>query len=241
MMIHPAPYESTEFPALAWQKFNVLYQGHAAHASMFPEQGINAADALTIAQVAIGLLRQHIGTGCQVHGIVTDGGDAANIIPGHAAGEFMARAMTLGELERELVPRLTRCFEAGALATGATVAMERSGPSYSEFRADPGLLGMYARNALAIGRRFQEGRVRSGGSTDMANVSLALPAIHPMMNINSGGAGNHQPEFAAAAVTPDADKVVRDGAIAMAWTIIDTATDVAQRSRLLKLQDGAAN
>jgi metal-dependent amidase/aminoacylase/carboxypeptidase family protein len=99
------------------------------------------------------------------------------------------------------------------------------------------MLASYKANAEALGRTFMEiepSRLeRTAGSTDMGNVSLKIPSIHPSIGINSWPAVNHQPEFAAHGVTPDGDRAVYDGALAMAWTIIDIATDEAVRSRLL--------
>src|SRR5205823_5214154 len=87
--------------------------------------GINAADALTVAQTAIGLLRQHIRQGDRIHGIVTDGGDAPNIVPAHAAADYIVRARALAELD-EIRAKVLRCFEAGALATGATLPADQA-------------------------------------------------------------------------------------------------------------------
>ena len=125
---------------------------------------------------------------------------------------------------------------AGALATGASVEFEELAPVYSHMQSDLGLLASYRANAEALGRRFpldDQGAPRPTLSTDMANVSLALPSIHPLMAIDSAGSVNHQPAFAAACTTPSADAAVRDGAVAMAWTAIDAATDPALRQRLL--------
>jgi metal-dependent amidase/aminoacylase/carboxypeptidase family protein len=101
---------------------------------------------------------------------------------------------------------------------------------------DAGLESAYRANAETLGRRFEEddaGTPPPTLSTDMANVSLVVPSIHPMIRIESGGAVNHQPKFAAACVTPSADLAVRDGALALAWTAIDAATDPALRDALL--------
>jgi amidohydrolase len=117
MMVHPAPDESLIFPCLAVEHLSVAYLGREAHASAYPHLGINAADALTVAQVSIGLLRQHLEPTHRVHGIVTDGGDAPNIVPGHTRGAWYVRAATLEQLA-ELSPRVRACFEAGATATG---------------------------------------------------------------------------------------------------------------------------
>ena len=236
MMVHPAPFESPTIPCLAVQHFNVHYTGRSAHASAFPHLGRNAADALTVAQVAIGVLRQHIRATDRIHGIVTDGGDAANIIPERTAGQWYARSATLDELMSGLYPRVKDCFRAGALATGTEVSFKEPGPAYSEFRPDEGLLAAWVDEATGIGRQLPaDDDLDSGlaGSTDMANVSLAIPAIHPMLGIDAGDAVNHQPEFAAACVTDSADRAVRDGALGMARTVLVAATEHALRERLL--------
>jgi amidohydrolase len=111
MMIHPWPEDRLVPQCLAVDHIEVRYTGRSAHASAAPSRGINAGDALTIAQVSIGLLRQHLKLGNQVHGIVTKGGDAPNVVPAHTAGDFMLRALSLEDLA-ELRPRIERCFEA---------------------------------------------------------------------------------------------------------------------------------
>src|SRR6056297_2290052 len=234
MMVHPYPLESSGMPFLAVQHFDVRYTGRAAHASAYPQLGINAADALTVAQVAIGLLRQHIRPTDRIHGIVTDGGDAPNIVPERTGGQWYARAATLDQLA-ELYPRVQACFEAGALATGATVHFDEPGPAYSEFAHDEELIALWEREASAIGRVFptEPQDPNLGGSTDMANVSLGMPAIHPMLALETGGAVNHQPEFTAACITADADRAVLDGALGMARTTIAAATEERTRERLL--------
>jgi amidohydrolase len=234
IMVHPAPVDALEPPTLAWSHFDVRYAGRSAHASAFPELGINAADALTVAQTAIGLLRQHIRRTDRIHGIVTDGGDAPNVVPAHAAATYIVRAETLEELA-EIRAKVVRCFEAGALATGATLSIEPSGPPYAEVRHDAELAALYRRNAEALGRSFPDLGVlleRSAASTDMGNVSHALPSIHPLIGIRSLPAVNHQPEFAAHCVTAAADQALADGAVALAWTAIDAALDPALAGRL---------
>jgi amidohydrolase len=242
MMVHPAPLEQAVMGCLAVAHLEVAYHGKAAHASAYPEQGINAADAITVAQTAIGLLRQHIGPSDRIHGIVTHGGDAPNIVPAHTTASYYVRARTLDELA-ELEPRVHRCFEAGALATGCTVQVRPECPAYSEMRADAELTALYRAGAEALGRVFPDlpaGMVeRTAGSTDMANVSLAIPTIHPMLGIDSLPAVNHQPEFAAHCISPAADRAALDGAVAMAWTAIDAAATPSVRERLLAA--GGAN
>ena len=235
MMVHPAPYDAVIPKIIAASMFEVRYTGKEAHASAFPERGINAADALTIAQTSIGLLRQHILPTQRVHGIVTRGGDAPNVIPAHTSASYIVRGETLQEME-ELRPRVYRCFEAGALATGSTMEIVGGKKPYAEMHHDQEIADMYRRNSETLGRPFPDlGALleRAAGSTDMGNVSLALPAIHPMIGIDSLPAVNHQPEFTAHCITAAGDKAVIDGATAMAWTAIDVATDSGVRQRLL--------
>jgi amidohydrolase len=232
MMVHPSPYEQAEMPIIAVDHMQVAYTGKEAHASAYPFLGVNAADALVVAQTAIGLLRQQLRPGDRVHGIVTHGGDAANIIPAHTQGTWMVRAETLEQLW-EVRDKVVRCFEAGALATGATLELSEDPNPYSEMRHDHDLSALYQRNAEALGRSFVDRGDRGAGSTDMGNVSLALPSIHPTIGINALPAVNHQPEFTAKCVTPAADQAVFDGSVAMAWTAVDAATDPALRERLL--------
>ena len=235
MMIHPWPTERLFGTCLAVSHFDVTFTGKSAHASAAPFEGINAGDAMAIAQVALGMLRQQFRPGDQVHGITTYGGQAANIIPESVTGRFMCRSTSLEGLA-VLEPRVMACFEAGALATGCTLARAELAPVYSHMESDPGLLALYRPNAESLGRDFSlddEQAPRPTFSTDMANVSLAVPTIHPLVRIEAGGSVNHQPEFAAACITPSADAAVRDGALAMAWTAIDAAQPGALRDRLL--------
>jgi amidohydrolase len=236
MMVHPAPNEDDSLPCLAVSHVDVHYHGKSAHASAFPQLGINAADAITVAQTAIGLLRQHIRASDRIHGIVTHGGDAPNIVPEATTGKWYIRSSTLEELA-DLEPRVYKCFEAGALATGCTVDIEEMSPKYSEFIDDTELQRLYVANATELGRVFpvhDANEQRTVGSTDMANVSRAMPAIHPLLGLGCFPVSNHQPEFAAFCATPTADKALLDGAIAMAWTVIDAARTDAVRERLLR-------
>jgi amidohydrolase len=235
MMVHPWPTDRLEATCLAVSHFDVTFGGKSAHASAAPWEGVNAGDAMVISQVAIGLLRQQFRPDDQAHGIVTDGGRAANIIPDSVTGRFMCRSTSLAGLEI-LEPKVMACFEAGALATGASVSYRTLAPIYSHMESDRGLLALYRANAEVLGRSFaldDEEAPRPTLSTDMANVSLAVPTIHPLLGIDAGGSVNHQPEFAAACITASADLAVRDGALAMAWTAVDASRPGPVRDRLL--------
>jgi len=230
MMVHPAPFEDLTPRVSAVAHFAVSYEGRASHAAAAPELGINAADAFTVAQVAIGLLRQHLRAGDQVHGIITHGGDAANIVPAQADGLWMVRAPTIADLATTR-PRVEHCFEAGAVATGARLSIADVSPVYSHMDHDTDLVEVYRANAVALGREPDDEHEMTF-STDMGNVSLEIPSIHPCIAIESAGAVNHQPEFAGACVNASADRAVLEGALALAWTAIDLATGPL-RPRLL--------
>jgi len=235
MMVHPWSFDRLESACLAVDQFEVTYTGKTAHASAAPEQGRNAADAMVIAQVAIGQLRQQLAPGDQVHGIVVQGGAAANIIPDHVVGRFMCRSRTIEGLGL-LRPRIDRCFEAGALAAECDLAMTEMGPSYSHLSQDRELLALFRRHAEERGRTFDaddDGVAQPTYSTDMANVSLVVPSIHPLLGLETHGAVNHQPEFTAACVGASAESVLLDGAVALCLTAIDAAADASLRERLL--------
>lgn len=236
MMVHPAPLDLADPVILAVDQLEITYRGKPAHASAFPDRGINASDALTVAQVAIGLLRQHIGPHDRIHGIVTRGGDAPNVIPAHTAARYMVRARTPDELD-ELCQRVRACFEAGAVATGARLEVDTNDLRYLDMRHDLEVTGIYQRNAEALGRSFPDLgllKQRVAASTDMGNVSHALPSIHPYIGLDTLPAVNHQPEFADHCATAEADAAVVEGAVAMAWTAIDVSLDDELRDRLVQ-------
>lgn len=243
MMVHPAPMDMVQPKIIAASMFDVHYTGKEAHASAFPELGINAADALTVAQTSIGLLRQHIRQTDRIHGICTHGGEAPNIVPAHTSARYIIRGETVQAME-ELRVRVRHCFEAGALATGSKLEIKGGDKPYTEMHHDAAMAEIYRRNSESLERSFDipakarafvtpETAARFSASTDMGNVSLALPSIHPMIGIDSLPAVNHQPEFTAHCVSPAADQALWDGALAMAWTVIDMAADQDLRQRLL--------
>ena len=233
-MVHPGPVDIARARPFAVSHSHIAYAGRAAHAAAYPERGINAADAFTVAQVAIGLLRQQLPPSVRVHGLVTRGGEAPNAIPQHTEGRWYVRAETLAELA-EVEPRVMRCFEAGALASGAALTVSAESKPYAEFRNDDDLLACYERRATAVGRRFSTGPdiMMARASTDMGNVSQVIPAIHPYIGIDSLPAVNHQAEFAAATINRAAETAIAQGALALAGTVADAASPGTIRQPLL--------
>ncbi len=227
MMAHPAPVDVARAAPVAVSHSAVRYTGKAAHAAAYPTHGRNAADAFTVAQVAIGLLRQQLPPSVRVHGIVTSGGEAPNAIPQTTRGRWYVRAKDMAELA-ETEEKVRRCFEAGALATGCELEIEPESQPYSDFRTHEAALELYERNAVRLGRRLvTEGAEMqmSRASTDMGNVSHVVPAIHPYVGLDCFPVLNHQKEFADHCVGEAAERAITDGATALAWT----AADLAQR------------
>jgi amidohydrolase len=241
LMAHPAPLDLVAPPVLGAAGLQVRYEGVAAAAAAAPEDGVNAADAVVVAQVALGLLRQQLPADHKVSGVVDEAGTAVNVIPSRATARYLLRTPSAEALP-ELRRRVAACFEAGAVATGATLELLHDDRPYAPVRHDADLAAMYEANLRALGRVPADGSAaarRIAFSTDMGNVSQRVPAIHPMVAVEAGGAVNHSAAFAAACTGPSAERAIRDGALALAWTAIDAARDAAMRDRLLGHRVGA--
>ncbi|MFE1273199.1 M20 family metallopeptidase [Streptomyces sp. NPDC058757] len=234
MMVHAAPRDGVGMTSLAISSWKVAYTGRTAHAAAMPYRGVNAADAMMVAQVAISAYRQQMPPGGIVHGIVTSGGEAANVIPGRTTADYDCRAES-AEALRELQARVRACFEAGALATGAELALETVGNDYADLRQDAAMTDLYRDALTGLGRTAapHDPGVRAG-STDMGNVSHLVPTIHPMIGYDCGDAIMHNPEFTRYGTSPGADRAVLDGGLALAWTAIGLAVDPRHRSALLE-------
>ncbi|MET0758607.1 MAG: M20 family metallopeptidase [Mycobacterium sp.] len=238
VMLHPGPLDIAAARSLALSQVQVGYHGREAHAAVAPYLGINAADAVTVAQVAIGLLRQQLAPGQLVHGIVTDGGQATNVIPAFAALRYTMRANDKASLHA-LEDRMAACFTAGALGTGCDYQVEETEPPYDELKPDKWLADTFRAEMLRLGRDPVPADVEAAlplGSTDMGNITQVMPGIHPIVGIEANGATVHQPAFAAAAAGPSADKAVVEGAIMLARTVVSLAETPAERDRVLQLQ-----
>jgi amidohydrolase len=221
MMVHPAGLDLPTMQALAVTQIAVEFRGRAAHAAAFPHRGVNALDALVTAYQAIAQLRQHIRADERIHGIITDGGQAPNVVPARAAGRFFVRAASSARLAR-LRERVQRCFEAGALATGAELRAETVGDDYAALRANAVLTAAYGANLARLGRTLATAAPQGVmGSTDMGNVSQLLPAIHPMIAAAPPGVPLHSPEFAVHAAGDLGRQAVLHGAKVLAMTALD--------------------
>lgn len=234
MMVHPSTEDLAAYPLLANASGSVRYHGRAAHASSSPETGLNALDALVNAYQSIAALRQHLPADRRIHGIITRGGAAANIVPELAEGQFVVRAPDLAGLH-ELQERVNSCFEAGALATGTTAEIDWSDVVYADMRTNWPLAEAYQRNAEGLGRKFERIEdipLSRAASTDMGNVSYLVPSIHPMIGMAPKGTAHHHRDFAFWSASDDGMRAAIDGAKALAMTALDFMTDAVLREKV---------
>ncbi|MBE9514654.1 MAG: M20 family metallopeptidase, partial [Chloroflexi bacterium] len=198
MIIHPDNLNMVTIQALACSTLEVEFFGLPAHAAGQPHKGINALEAMIIAFTSINSLRQHIREEARVHGIITDGGEAPNIVPAHSAATFLIRAPENEYLD-ELKGRILNCFTGASVASGARLEYRWRGTTYAPMKNNVTLARLFGQNLESLGRQVVPFDPRFGfGSTDMGNVSQLLPSIHPTIAIASPGVSIHTPEFAAA-------------------------------------------
>jgi amidohydrolase len=226
MLVHPASRDSAVTYALACLELEVEYFGRPAHAAAAPEAGVNALDAMVIAFAAIGLLRQQVRSDARIHGIITDGGQAVNVIPHHTAARLLLRALDDDYLD-QLRERVLGCFRAGAEASGCRLEHRWGDQSrYMTMRTNRVLAQAFAVNFEALGRRPEEPRERRAlGSTDMGNVSHLLPAIHPTVAIAPPEVPIHTEEFREFARSESGQRGLLDAAKALAMTAVDLLAD----------------
>ena len=221
MMVHPGVYDTATTRALACQTLDVEFFGQATHAAARPEAGINALEAMLQSFTAINSLRQHIKDKARVHGIITDGGEAANIVPAHSAGNFIVRAEDDSYLD-ELKEKVLNCFIGAATATGARLEYRWGDARYSPLRNNTLLAQLFSQNMESLGRKVLPCEPSiSIGSTDMGNVSQLVPSIHPTVAIAPVEVVTHSPQFAAAAASETGNQGLIDAAKALAMTVAD--------------------
>jgi len=221
MMIHPGGEDRASRKGFARVALEVEFTGKAAHAASQPYEGVNALDAANLTLVAIGLLRQQIRPDSRIHAIITDGGQAPNIIPERTALRMYVRSTEGAYLRERLLPAVENCIRGAALATGATVDIEQPTPAYEDMVSNAVLVRLSEANLRALGRDVGSGS-EDGlvGSTDMGNVSHVVPSIHPHMMLEPGLA-MHTRRAVEMARSPEGDKAVIEGALELAMTAVE--------------------
>lgn len=235
LMVHGGPGDDLHCADVRTQavaRFDISFQGHPGHAGAPSPDGVNAANAATIGLVALGLLRQHLPDGVRTNAFIAQGGEATNIIPSSTRVRAEVRADTLEAVE-SAQRRILACFEGGATATGCSWTWEQAEPTYADVVQNPVLARAWDRNLATLGRSPRPYAGSPGGSTDMGNVSHAVPSIHPLIAIEGCSSAPHTREFADDAIGPAAGAAVVDGALAMALTAVDTVTYLRSGQRLV--------
>jgi amidohydrolase len=232
MMVHPGGHDSVVTEALACQGLQIEFFGKASHAAGRPEAGINALEAMIQSFNSINSLRQHIKSKARIHGIITDGGQAPNVVPAHSAGVFLVRAEDEAYLE-DLKKRVLNCFIGAAAATGARLEYKWDDICYAPMLNNLTIGKLFVRNMREIGHNMKMVDAdKSFGSTDFGNVSQLLPGIHASVRITSGrGVVTHSPQFAEAAVSEKGLEAMLDAAKALAMTAADLLAEPASLVR----------
>ncbi|MBM3130131.1 MAG: M20 family metallopeptidase [Chloroflexi bacterium] len=224
MIVHPSGRNMVARGSLASTRLFLEFSGKASHAAAAPEEGINALEAVILTFNNVNALRLHLRPDARLHGIITNGGTAANIIPDYAAAQFSVRAAKHGYAQ-QVLRRVIQCAEAGAAATGATLKYSTN-PSYADLIPNLTLAQAFAANWETLGVHVIDPRPDDRmGSTDMGNVSHVVPAIHPYIKITNEGIGGHTLEFRAASISPMANDGLILAAKGMAMTTIDLLSD----------------
>ncbi len=219
MMCHPGRLNRPGEEMFGRVKFKAEFFGQAAHASVSPDRGINALDALVAAYNNISMLRQQIRPDARIHGIITHGGDAPNIIPQYAAGLFYVRAAKR-KYRDEVFQKVEKCIEAGAMAAGAGYKIEIGRPNFDPIKRNPPLEGALRANMEALGIFIDPDDGRRG-SSDIGNLSFYLPAIHPSVAIVDPDVPGHSRVFAEATMTPRGKDALLKAAKFLAMTGYD--------------------
>ncbi|GER67761.1 amidohydrolase [Weizmannia acidilactici] len=224
MILHPADesYESGE--SLAMDAIQFDFRGKSAHAASNPEDGINALDAAIQLFNGVNALRQHVTSDVRIHGIIKEGGIAANIVPDKAVAQFYVRAKDRVYLN-EVVEKVKNIAKGAAMMTGAKVHISNYELSYDNMVTNETLSNLFTKNLLTTKVKEVKKPRSSYGSIDMGNVSHVVPAIHPYIGLDSPGLVAHTKEFADTTITDNSHQVLSSGALALAMTGYDLITD----------------
>jgi amidohydrolase len=222
LLYHPCDRNHVESHPLASEDAEVVFHGLQAHAAADPWKGKNALDAMIVLFSSVGLWRQQLETHARVHGIIQEGGTAANIIPERTKAWFMIRSADQAYYE-VMKTRFRQLCEAAAMATDCTVDVTFSGGAMT-MKQNRTLEERWIANAAARGV-VDQGSDANSGSTDMANVSWEMPTIHPDLAIADEGTPGHSILFRDAAATPRADETMLLAATLVAETAVDLLLD----------------
>ena len=231
MLLHPDGVSYASGSSLAMEAVQFAFRGKASHAAAAPEKGINALQGVIQTFNGIGALREHLAADVRIHGIITHGGAAPNIIPDYAAARFYVRAGCQRTLA-EVAEKVKNCARGAALMTGTGLEISAYEQAYADMNTNQALGELFTRNLLAAGEPCIYPPRNSFGSLDMGNVSYVVPAIHPYIGIADENLVGHTVEMAKATVTPKAHAALLRGTKALAWTGYDVLTDEHELAKI---------
>jgi amidohydrolase len=231
MMAHPNAVSAESGSSLALNAIKFEYFGKTAHAAAVPEKGINALDGVILLYNGINALRQHVTSDVRIHGIISSGGAAPNIVPDYAEAKFYIRAREKKNLE-VVVAQVKNIAEGAALMTGASVKYGNFENSYDDLLTNKALSNLFSANLRALGEREIQPASGGVGSIDMGNVSHAVPAIHPWIGVGDPSLIIHSREFASHTMTEAGKATILKGAGALAMTAYDVITSKADQDRI---------
>ncbi|MHC1723480.1 MAG: M20 family metallopeptidase [Aminipila sp.] len=233
MMAHPSPVSEESGSSLALNAIKFEYFGKTAHAAAMPEKGINALDSVILLYNGINALRQHVTSDVRMHGIISHGGVAPNIVPDYAETKFYFRAQEKKNLER-VIEKVKECAQGAARMTGATVKMANFENSYDNLRTNKALSELFNANLIALGEKEIRPASNGIGSIDMGNVSQVVPTIHPWIGVGDPELVLHSKEFANYTMTEMGKATLYKGACALAMTGYDVITSEANQNTIYK-------
>jgi amidohydrolase len=221
MMVHPSVLNMAIYRTLACLSLEVEFLGKAVHAAIHPADGVNALEAIILAFNSINSLRQHIKEQARIHGIITNGGEAPNVVPAYSAAKFIIRAPDYAYLE-ELQGKVLNCFKGASLASGARLKYRWGEKVYAPIKNNVAMARLFSDNLELLGRKLDIFDSQGPfGSSDIGNVSEVVPSMHPVVAIASPPVSLHSTEFASAAASEAGHQGLLDAAKAMAMTVVD--------------------
>lgn len=224
MILHPSDQSYVSGESLAMDAIQFAYSGKASHAAASPEKGINALDSVIQLFNGINALREHLPTDVRIHGIISEGGKAANVVPDYAVAQFYIRAKARSYLN-EVVEKVKNIATGAALMAGTTLEISNYELSYDDMITNQPLSDAFTKNLAQTSDLPILAAKQSYGSIDMGNVSQVVPAIHPYIGLNKPGLVAHTKEFAEQTITEDGYKTLKSGALALAGTGFDIITN----------------
>lgn len=231
MMVHPNSVSEESGTSLALNAIKFEYYGKAAHAAAIPEKGINALDGVILLYNGINALRQHVTSDVRIHGIISQGGVAPNIVPDYAEAKFYVRSKDKGNLE-SVVAKVMECAEGAARMTGAAVKITKFENSYDNLRTNNFLSRLFTANLHDLGETEIKPASDGIGSIDIGNVSHVVPVIHPWIGIGDTSLIIHSKEFAEHSITEMGKDAIRKGAGALALTAYDVITSKENQDKI---------